>query len=116
MCLDIKKASIQDCKVAMFKMRKSDLKDSSKLWDYDPETIQLRQAMIFNFNKAFHSAIKFVNSEDRNTEGCISYYHFNNKNMIVPSVVNDIVDKQLKSISSGGMARVNINRRKAFVF
>jgi hypothetical protein len=48
--------------------------------------------MLLNFNKAFESAIKFVNSDDRNTEGCISYYHFMSKNMIVSTVINGIVD------------------------
>lgn len=72
--------------------------------------------MLFSYSKAFEAATKFVNIEDRNTENCISNFHFKNKHMVIASVINTIVDKQLENISGGSTPNVYINRRKAFVF
>jgi len=72
--------------------------------------------MLFSYSKAFEAATKFVNLQDRNTENCISHFHFKNKHMVIASVINSIVDKQLENISSGSTPNCYINRRKAFVF
>ena len=52
--------------------------------------------MLFSFSKAFSSAIKFVIPEEKNEEGTFSHKHFQNKNLVVASVINEIVDKQLR--------------------
>ena len=114
--LGLKNSKISDCKASMFTIQKSELSEKSSLKDMDEKTIQLRHGMLFSYSKAFETATKFVNTEDRFTENCISNFHFKNKHMVIASVINTIVDKQLENISGGGTPEVYINRRKAFVF
>ena len=90
------KKSIFESELVMFHFDKSSLKPESALITVDEKAIQLRFAMLFSFSKAFSSAIKFVSPEEKNEEGTFSNKHFQSKHLVVASVINEIVDKQLK--------------------
>lgn len=100
----------------MFPFDKSTLKPTSTLTKIEEKAIQLRYSMLFVFSKAFANAVKYVSVEDKNEVGTISYNHFNCKSLVVSTVINQIVDKQLSSIPTGSTAGVKCNRRKAFEF
>lgn len=84
--------------------------------DVDERTIQMRNELLFEFSKAFSNCFRFVSVEERDVVGSISYRHFKSKNMIVASVINGIVDRQLTDLPGGGTPNVSCNRRKAFEF
>ena len=53
----------------------------------------MRNEMLFEFSKAFSMCFKYVSVDERDVPGTISNYHFKSKAMILPSVINGIVDK-----------------------
>jgi len=114
--MDLRKLGIEDCLESMFFVEKQDLSQSSTLLTVDERAIQMRNEMLFKFSKAFSQAVKYVSFEDRSTVGSISYYHFKSKNLVVSSVINKIVDKELQSIPNGDTPQISCNRRKAFEF
>lgn len=51
---------------------------------------------MFKLSKIFSLAVKYVDSEDRKVEGTLSHKHFSLKSLIIDSVINKIVDKELE--------------------
>ena len=72
--------------------------------------------MLFSFSKSFSQAVKYISPEEKNEEGTFSHRHFQSKHLVVSTVINQIVDKQLSSIPNGDTCSVKCNRRKAFEF
>lgn len=76
----------------------------------------MRMDFLLKFSKAFSKVHMSVSIDDTSNVGTVSYYHFNNRNMILPSMLNRIIDKILTGIVTGSIAYVKVNRRKAFEF
>ena len=89
----LRKCKIEDASAKMVQIEKKNLKQDSGLSEHDERTIQMRNEMLFEFSKAFSMCFKYVSVEERDVPGTISYYHFKSKAMIVPSVINGIVDR-----------------------
>ena len=97
-------------------MSKSQFREDSLLQKVDQEVIDMRHMLLLKFNIAFKWVIKFINVAERNNQGSLSYLHFKSRYLSAPSVINQIIDKQLNSIPDGGKAEVNVNRQKAQIF
>lgn len=100
----------------MFPFEKTSLKPESFLMPIDENAIQMRQIMLFNFSQAFSRAVKYISVEERSEVGTFSFNHYKNKGLVVTTVINQIVDKQLSQIPNGDTCSVSCNRRKAFEF
>ena len=107
---------IIESKSKTFSIAKADLKATSLLESIDEKTINLRLKALFKFSKAFSRCTKYINSNDRNVVGSISYSHFNCKSFVIASVINQIVDLQLRTIENGPTTEIRVNRRKAFEY
>lgn len=76
----------------------------------------MRSELLLKFNKSFKNMIKYVNISQRNQAGSLSNMHYMCKSIALTSVINSMVDKQLKAIPEGGKPEINVNRRKAMQF
>ena len=103
-------------KSRIFTIQKSSLKPASRLLTLEERTINMRMKALFKFSKIFSQCIKYVNSNDRLEVGTISNSHYNCKSFVITSVINQIVDIQLRTIPSGNTTSVAVNRRKAFEY
>ena len=111
-----KKSKIEDLKFSMMSFKKEELKVGSTLHEIDEWTIKMRIRFLFTYCKAFSRAVKYISVDERNVAGTISQQHFASKNMVIASVINAIVDKQLSSLPNGETHEIRVNRRKAFEF
>ena len=93
-----------------FDMKKSVFREDSSLQSLDQEVIDMRLELLLKFNIAFKWVVKFINMAERNTQGSLSNLHFMSRHLSAPSVINQIIDKQLSDIPNGGKAEVNVNR------
>ena len=92
------------------------LKPESSLKEVEQRTIDMRLSLLVKFSKVFSRALKYVTVEDRQVDGTLSSYHYKNKNMVVITAINQIVDRQLEAIPDGSTPEVSVNRRKAMEF
>ena len=69
------------------------LKPESSLKDMDQKTIDMRSSLLIRFSKVFSRALKYVSVEDRQVEGTVSASHYKNRNLVVVTAINQIVDK-----------------------
>ena len=93
-----------------FDMRKSVFRDDSSLQSVDQQVIEMRLELLLKFNIAFKWVVKFINVAERNNQGSLSNLHFKSRNLSAPSVINQIIDKQLADLPNGGKAEVTVNR------
>lgn len=100
----------------MFTVSKADLSVSSLLLDFKEKVLEMRLGFLVEFSKDFSKLQQFVDFNDRDNEGSISYHSFRNKNLVLADVLNQLVDKVLESISSCSGNEIKVNRRKAFEF
>ena len=105
--------AIDDMQASQFDMRKSVFREDSTLQGVDQEVTEMRLELLLKFNIAFKWVVKFINVAERNTHGSLSNMHFKSRNLSAPSVINQIIDKQLADLPNGGKAEVNVNRQKA---
>lgn len=82
----------------------------------DVKAIQKRAELLFLFNKMYFECIKLINPSERKIEDTLSNMHYKLRLLALPSVINRMVDRELKNIPEGGKPEINVNRRKAMQF
>ena len=65
---------------------------SDVMKNMEQKAIDIRTHLLVKYGKAFNYALKYISTEDRNSEGTISCTHYYNRTMVVSSVINQIVD------------------------
>lgn len=107
---------INNLSVRNFEITKDLFRKESSLQTYELAAIVMRTDLLLKFNKSFKNMIKYVNISQRKQVGSLSNMHYMCKSIALTSVINSMVDKQLKAIQEGGKPEINVSRRKAMQF
>jgi hypothetical protein len=81
-----------DFNESSFNTSKFNLK-SQALKTLPEEAISIRTSLLVKFTKAFIKASKFVNNDEREVPGTLSYHHFLGKDLVIPAITNQMVEK-----------------------
>ena len=61
---------------------------SQSLKSLPEEALAIRTSLLVKFTRAFIKASKFVNGDEREIEGTLSYHHFRGKALVIPAITN----------------------------
>lgn len=98
---ELKGKDIASCKASAFPVSAFEFGDKSLMKDMDARVIRFRTKLLVKFSKAFMKAYTMINTDERSKKGSIAYYHFSSKGLAIPSLMNTIINKKLKSIEEG---------------
>jgi len=86
------------------------------LKDKNPDIIKNRITMLIDFFKSWSRSTKYVDVSQVNDKKSLAYCIFNTKHLIMQSILDDMIQKEIDKISTGYNTSAQASRRKAMVF